>query len=109
MIEGIDLNRRIEFVSQEDKSDPKTVFILRPMAGSEHINLSGFYAGGKVAMTGDYLMDILRKCVTGTRNPDLEGEELKTYLEALPPEIIVEVGGRITDLAGVSDDERKNS
>lgn len=109
MIEGIDLNLRVEFVSKDDKADPKTVFVLRPLSGSEKINLSGFYSRGKLSLTGSYLLDVLRKCVVETKNPDLKNEELGEYLERLPSDIIVELGEKITDLVDVTDDERKNS
>ncbi len=39
MIEGIDVNQRIEFISSNDKSDPKTVFVFRPLSGFEMLNL----------------------------------------------------------------------
>ena len=40
MIKTININERIEFISQFDTTEPKTVFVFRPLSGLEMIKLS---------------------------------------------------------------------
>lgn len=35
MLEGIDINQRIEFISSCDITEPKTIFVFRPLGGVE--------------------------------------------------------------------------
>ena len=115
MIEGLDLNQRLTFVSDDDKGDPKTEFIFRPLKGSEKINISALYNGGAVRMTGYFLLGMIKAAVVEIKNPDLNRETpestdaLMAYLDRLPAGIIVEFGGRIQDLLELSGEEAKNS
>lgn len=100
MLEGIDVSQRIEFVSTKDKTEPKTVFVLRPLSGIDRINIR--QNSSKSAIEA-----ILETSIVEIRH----GKDLsvKDYIKTLDIDVINEIVGKINDISDIKDDDRKNS
>lgn len=112
MIEGLDLNQRIEFISEYDKGEQKTVFIFRPLSGSEKINVSSIYNRGTLKLTGDFLLGLIKSAVVEVKNPNFDKEKdkdaLMNYLDKLPSKVLIEFGGKIQDMFELTENDQKN-
>lgn len=97
MLEGIDLNQRIEFVSSYDKLEPKTVFVLRPLSGVELLGLGGTIEGGKIKLTRDYILDLISKSLVEIKNSE-SGKTNQEMVESLNFLVLGELINRIADI-----------
>ena len=58
MLKGIDINKRIEYISKEDKEEEKTVFVLKPLSGADMLSLTKFVDGNNMQLSGDDILAI---------------------------------------------------
>ena len=107
MLQGIDLNQRVEY-SDDSDSEPKTIFVLRPLSGVEMIDLGGAVKtiDGKAVLSGLALYGIVEKSVVEIKNfgRDLPREEI---LKSLSPLSLGKLANRITELNNITADEKK--
>jgi len=108
MLVCIDTSKRVEFVSSLDSTEPKTVFVLRPLTSSEMVNLSGHIKGGRIMATGDYMSALVRKAVVEIKNPDISGEGVTEYLDTVPPQVLIELSTKIDELVSLTEQDQKN-
>ncbi len=109
MLKGIDINQRVEFISTKDTDEPKTVFVLRPLTGSEMLDVSKYITDGKLSISGDFATYVLGNAIVEIKNPDLkEKEEIQTFIKKMTTFIITELISEVTRLNNLSDDEAKN-
>lgn len=107
MIRGIDVNQRVEYVSQYDDGDTKTIFVLRPLTGEEKNNLSD--ENKEVKLVGTKIFDFLEKCVVEIKNFPISGT-VRQQLNAIGDErIIVELITECGKLNNMSRQDQKNS
>lgn len=119
MITGINLNETEEFVSQFDKSDPKTIFTIGPidsivqaMVGARATNesdalngmIEAFRFGVKNIKNSNVVYSQTTKLLSGTYYKIVNDETLKV----LPIKIITDVAARIIKISNLSEDEQKN-
>ena len=99
MLKGIDMNQRINFISKEDKEEPKTVFVIRPLSAIEMMNTS----------KDEYLSLMLNKSIVEIKNPDLKDrQEIDDFVNGLNVAVLTELINEITDINKLKDDEIKN-
>ena len=109
MLQGVDINQRIEFVSKEDKTDPKTVFILKPMSGSQMLDMSKYISGKDLQVSSEYINYMVETSIVEIKNPDItEATKIKEYINQLSSTVLLEVMIRVGEINNVSDDESKN-
>ena len=96
MIKGIDVNQRIEFISKTDTEEPKTVFILQPLAGLSMVELHG-----------KKMVDILDASIVEVRNfvPEIPKLEI---IKSLSVGIITELMEEVSSINQVTGQDRKN-
>jgi hypothetical protein len=110
MLQGMDINQRVEFTSSADKTTPKTKFILKPLTASEMLETTKYVQGGKLELNQDYVMDLLDKSIVEIKNPDIkEKDKINAFINSLTPVILVELINKVTSLNRLSEDEEKNS
>lgn len=97
MLVGIDLTQRIEFTSKDDKTEPKTIFILKPLSARERMSMSN---------KDEILFDMVNTSVVEIRNCNDKTKE--EYLESLPLDTLVEIGMKVNNISGITDDDKKN-
>lgn len=107
MLKGIDVNQRIEFVSKEDKSDPKTVFVLRPFSGIEMVSMSQFFDEGKMVLSGEGILSFLEKSVVEIKNFK-EGLSVKEILSQLSGVVLGELVNEISLINNLTGQDQKN-
>src|SRR3990167_1626321 len=96
MIEGLSLSERIEFTSSKD-TDPKTVFVLKPLSGLDRIDLSSNMRAGERVLNSASARLVLELSIVEVRNWK-EEKQVKEIIEVLPAEIITELLDRIVNL-----------
>lgn len=97
MLKGIDVNQKIEFVSKEDISDPKTVFVLRPLTGFEMLELQNL-------SNAEDLFKMVRKSIIEVKNgePDLD-----KMIHSLPVATVSELVVTIFGLNNLTEADKK--
>lgn len=108
MLSGIDPNQRIEFSSVADTSDPKTVFVFKPLSGSDMLRFAGLVEGDQMKFKGQQILEFLAACIVEVRN--FEGAtEVKEILDMLPVSVLTELMQKAGELNNITDKEAKNS
>lgn len=93
MLKGIDVNQRIEFISKYDTSEPKTIFILKPLSSFEMMEL------GKLESIEFYL----EKSIVEVKN--FNGLDIKGSLSAISVKVLGELIECINKINKLSDEE----
>jgi hypothetical protein len=95
MIEGINVNQRVSFVCECDKTEPKTEFILKPLSGFEMMEIwSDGYAAEK----------FLKKSIV-----EIKGiSDKDAFLDSMPTIVLGELLKKANELNGLSEQEAKN-
>lgn len=113
MITGIDINQRIEFTLSFDTSEPKTIFILRPLSASELMEFS--INKEMKEITKIFMM--IEKCIVEIKNYKIgekiinisDENEKRDIIKSLPVNVINELSIKLTEINHLTDIERKNS
>lgn len=100
MLQGINVNDRIEFISKHDKDDPKTIFILRPLTADEVLKTANVKDSYKS------LMKMLELSIVEIKN--FEHTEIKIAIESLSTGVINELLETVNKINHITDDEAKN-
>jgi len=108
MIGIIDIEQRIEFVSKDDNTEPKTVFVLRPLSGADMIDLSQFAEDGVLNLKGDYLINMIDKSTVEIKNINSALPKRK-IIESLPVGVITELVAKVGEINNLTEQDRKNS
>lgn len=95
MLSGIDVNQRIEFISSWDTTEPKTVFVFKPLAGFEMIKLSE---------VGFDVQQFLEKTIV-----EIVGVADKSaFLNSLSVKILGELINKANEINKITEQETKN-
>lgn len=108
MIPIIDISQRIEFISKEDKGEPQTIFVLRPLNGIEKFDLLQHSAGKELKLEGKYITNLLKKSIVEVKNYPTENADIDDILMSLPDMVVIELVGRIGALNNITEQEEKN-
>ena len=100
MLEGIDVNQRVEFVSSKDNSEPKTIFVLKPLSGSEMLRVAD--------SSGNYgsLINLLLASVVEIKN--FSTDNIEEAINMLPSDILNEILTKINSINHISEQDAKN-
>jgi len=102
------VNQRVDFVSKEDKTKPKTIFVLKPLSGLESLTLSKYVINGGLKITEDYVRDVLSKSVVEIKHPNLtEKEEIISFIEKQDVVVLMELSAEVLNIGTVTDDDKK--
>lgn len=97
----IDRNQRIEFVLSSDKSEPKTVFVLRPLRSTEIINLPGKTKEEKA-------ISLMTESIVEVRNFG-DYENILEVIDSLVVDDVKELSSKIGELCHINMETEKNS
>lgn len=107
MLKGIDVNERIEFVSKEDVSDPKTVFVFKLLSGAEMIGFSRFMEDGQLKLSGDNVIDFIDNSIVEIKNFSNDLPK-RSVISSLPANILTELFTQISKINNLSKGDEKN-
>jgi len=126
MITGIDLDESIDFVSQFDKSDTKTVFKISAISSKVQSRASRL-AGADGEGAAEMMMDVFRFGVKGIVNfidkrgvpilfetvpvhigADVYNVVSDKVLNRIHIKLILEVGAKILEISNLTEQEEKN-
>jgi hypothetical protein len=107
MITIIDVKQRIDFVSKFDTTEPKTVFVLRPLSGSELLEMSGSVENGEINITGRFMYSFLEKSIVEIKNGP-EQMIVSEVIKGLSAGVISELVTLITKINHMTKDDEKN-
>lgn len=99
MLKGIDPNERVEFISSYDNSEPKTVFILRPLTGME--------MSGGLSSKEDIFRMVSVSVVEIKNMP--EGQSKEDFIKSLPLLPLGELVQKCNELNKITGQDAKNS
>ena len=109
MLKGVDINQRIEFSCVDDKEEPRTIFVFKPLSGFEMLDLSKHLVGKKLTLSGSYILETLEKSIVEIKNPDLKDKDkIKEFLQGLSSIVLVELVTETGKINKLTDDESKN-
>ena len=115
---GIDKDEVIEFVSTSDKTEPKTVFVIKAIDNRAKMNIFSkvIKEDGGIDVHGlqSQSYDILKMGLKEVKNLTIKGKA-KDYatindeiINALPMIVLIEVASKVIEFNFLSDAERKN-
>jgi len=108
MLEGIDLDQRIEYSCKGDTENP-TVFIFKPLDGFEMLRLSEYVKTDVVSLGGDYVREMLSLCVIEVKNPDLtKSGDIEKFISMQDVTTLTELTFKAMRVNKLMDDEAKN-
>jgi hypothetical protein len=93
MLKGIDVNQRIEFVSKYDDTEPKTVFVLKPLSSLEMMTLG----------TNESIEFYLEKSIVEVKNFD--NKSVKEAISSVNVKVLGELIEQINRLNKLSDEQ----
>jgi hypothetical protein len=116
MYAGINIAERVEVTLTGDKSEPRTVFTIRPLTGPEYLDMGRYTevtvgADGKrqamLMITGDYAKTLLTRSIVEIKNgrPDTS---IAQTVDSLLPADLIELIKKVDDLNRLSDTDIKN-
>lgn len=110
MLKGIDVNQRIEVSSPDDKTKPKTIFVLKPMSGLEDLKLSEFIVDGRLKISEDYIKYVTSKSVVEIKNPDLQDREsIDAFVQSQEVSVLLFLSTEILNIVKVTESDKKKS
>ncbi len=117
MKKGIDINQRINFTFQDDTSEPKTVFVLRPLARAEFLEFSSGSDGKNLKITAEATYGILERSTLEIQNYQIGDEVInakdaaakRRVFEALEIEDLSTLLSHILEINRLGKAEQKNS
>lgn len=110
MLKGIDVNQRFEVSSPDDKTKPKTIFVLKPMSGLEDLKLTEFIVNGRLKITGEYIKYVTSKSVVEIKNPDLQDREsIDTFIQSQEVAVLLWLSTEILNVVKVTEADKKKS
>jgi len=108
MLQGINLNERIEVISKEDKEEPKTIFVLKPLTALEMLDISKYMQDGKLSFNGEYVRELLCNSIVEIRNPDTKGAtNILDFINSQTASVLMEIVVEIGKLNNITEDEKK--
>jgi hypothetical protein len=99
MLEGIDVGQRINFTSKKDKTEPKTVFVLRPLSGIDRLNI--------LQSVDSSVQTALETSIVEIKNNNNISKE--DYIKTLDLSVLDELMEKINNISNIKDDDEKNS
>jgi hypothetical protein len=106
MIKMIDINERHEFVSKLDKSEPKTVFVLKNLNSIEYGNAMLKFGESQPV---EAMASVIRACLIEIRQG---GEVIKDItddlIKSIPLQVLNEIQIEIMVKNTLSEDDAKN-
>jgi hypothetical protein len=106
MLKGIDTRQRIEFISSVDISEPKTLFILKPLSSLEMMEFSTINELDQVGALRIYL----EKSIVEVKNfNSLSQCSINELIDSIDPKTLAELIIEINKINNLSGGEIKNS
>lgn len=102
MLRGIDIKQRIEYISPSDTSEPKTIFVLKPLSALEMLSFTQLNETDQSAAFAFFL----QKSIVEIKNFDTS--DVKESIEMLPFALIGELMVEINKINNLSKAESKN-
>lgn len=103
MLKGMDINRRIDFIPTSDKSEPKTVFVLKPLSSLDATIFTELHEKSQK----ESLMFYIENSIVEIKN--FEKTNIKEAIEILDGQTLGELLTEINKINKVSGQEIKNS
>lgn len=100
MIKAIDTSVRIEFSSKNDTTDPKTIFILRPLSGMEMMQFTG---GGQ-----DDVLKMVSSSLVDVKNFPSKWDNIIDVCNMLSINTLGELISKINEINSVTEQDQKN-
>ena len=108
MLEGIDLDQRIEYSCKGDTDNP-TVFIFKPLDGFEMLDISNNVKDGKLSLDKSYIKSMLGSSIVEVKNPDLtKSGDIDKFISMQDVTILTELTFKAMRVNKLMDDEAKN-
>ncbi len=108
MIKGINIDERINFTPTSDVSEPKTVFVLRPLTSAELIGYGQLVNNGKLETVGDDTICLLETCIVEIKNYDGFTDK-RDIIKSLPVDVMIELVSKCNEINHMWGNDRKNS
>ena len=106
MIKMIDLNERVEFVSQFDKDEIKTVFVLKNLNSIEHLNATLKYGADQPI---EAMASLIQSCLIEIRSGEQIIKDITLdVIKAIPKEVLMELQNSIMLRNMLSEQDAKN-
>lgn len=117
MVNLLNINARVEVNLKSDRSDPKTIFVLRPLTGPERLDLTRFFKveigtdkkpKASLLITGEYSRAMLSRTIIEIKNRD-EKMSIVEIIDRLNPHDLIELVSKVSEMSTLTETERKNS
>lgn len=99
MLEGISTSQRIEFVSSHDKTEPKTIFVFRPLSGIEMMSYQNLNET-------EILLKFLNATIFEIKNCSIEKSE---FISSLNSQVLSEIIIKAVEINRLTDTDKKKS
>ena len=100
MLQAIDINQRVKFVSRFDNSEPKTEFILKPLSGGDSLTIGA--GGGE-----NSIISMVAASIVEIKN--FKGSDDTTEIvKSLSLNVLNELLEKVNSLNNVTEEDEKN-
>jgi len=106
MLQGISVDERIEFTCLNDTSEPKTVFILKPLSGIEQFQFYEFYEDGKLKLKPTSVKTILLSSIVEIKN--FTNKKLEEMIDSLDGVTAMALLNKIMEINKLTEKQEKN-
>jgi hypothetical protein len=101
MLKAIDINKRIEWSSKLDETEPKTIFVLKPQSGFDMLE---FATGSK-----EEILALALNTIVEVKNfPGIESLTIKDVIMSLEINVLGELLQAINSLNRITGQDAKN-
>ncbi|NCU42401.1 MAG: hypothetical protein EOM19_06840 [Candidatus Moranbacteria bacterium] len=107
MKKAISTKQRIEYVLKSDDSDPKTIFVLKPLSGVEMIELSGFIKDGQLQLNTENITSMLKKSIVEIKNYEISN--IEEAIKSLDVSDITELFMKVGEINNLTESDKKKS
>lgn len=107
-MQGIDANETYEFTSEQDKGDPKMVFVLGVFSNRQKIKFSP--KGKEDYENPDRIFSLLKESIKEVRcGSEVVKEVTDNFLDyKIPFEVLLDVSNKVLTSSFLNQDEKKN-
>lgn len=100
MLQGVDKLEQIRFTSVHDEEEDKTVFVLRPLSGTELMRSTN------KDDSFESLMNLLKISIVSIEN--FSTNDVNEAIELLPSSVLTELLEQVNKLNHLTEDDQKN-
>lgn len=106
MLQPIEISQRFEFISKEDNTEPKTVFVIKPLSTREMFSLMPESSDGQIKLSSEKIFKLLEASIVEIRN--FKDGAVNDLIPLIPAQSLTELVQEIAKINKMTGQDQKN-